>query len=108
MSRINFCLLVMLVFRKEMGTEMSKEQATDGRNYSGANWPVPQINLTLCDGCVLCIKVCPNHVLDLNKGIAVVAFPEHCNYSGLCEQACPTTAITRVFVIIWPDEVNNE
>ena len=82
---------------------MDCEQATDEQNYPGTNWPVPQINLSLCDGCGLCIKACPNHVLKLNHGKAVVAFPVKCNYSGLCEQACPTKAITRVFEIIFQE-----
>lgn len=50
------------------------------------------------------MKVCPHQVLVLKEGLAVVAFPERCNYSGFCEQVCPTSAIQRLFEIVWPDE----
>ncbi|PKO04285.1 MAG: 4Fe-4S ferredoxin [Chloroflexi bacterium HGW-Chloroflexi-3] len=63
-------------------------------------WPVPQIDPNLCDGCNLCVQVCPNHVLVLRYNLAVVAHPELCDYSGLCEQACPQKAIQRLFEIL--------
>jgi electron transport complex protein RnfB len=90
-----------------MDAVMDCEQATDERNCPDSNWPIPQINLSLCDDRGLCIKACPNHVLKLDQGKAVVVFPEKCNYSGLCEQACPTKAFTRVFEIIWPTGTDN-
>jgi len=70
----------------------------------GFNWPVPQIDVTCCDGCGLCTKVCPTHALELREELAVVAFPERCNYSGLCEQVCPKNAIERVYEICFPNE----
>lgn len=35
---------------------------------------------------------------------AIVATPEACNYTGLCEAICPTGAIQRPFEIIALDE----
>lgn len=63
------------------------------------DWPVPQIDTKLCDGCNLCVQVCPHHVLELRNKIAVVAHPQKCDYSGLCEQICPQQAIQRLFEI---------
>jgi formate hydrogenlyase subunit 6/NADH:ubiquinone oxidoreductase subunit I len=64
------------------------------------NWPVPQIDPQKCDGCNLCVEVCPNHVLVLHNKIAMVAYVQKCDYSGLCEQICPQKAIQRVFEIL--------
>ena len=36
----------------------------------------------------------------MQDGLAVVATPEACNYTGLCEAACPTGAIQRPFEIV--------
>ena len=63
------------------------------------DWPVPQINPQKCDGCNLCVQICPNHVLELQNKKAVVAHPQKCDYSGLCEQICPQQAIQRLFEI---------
>ncbi|MEA3338923.1 MAG: 4Fe-4S binding protein [Chloroflexota bacterium] len=62
--------------------------------------PVPLIDPARCDGCGLCVRVCPTGALAVQDGLAVVAAPEACNYTGLCEAACPTGAIQRPFEII--------
>lgn len=69
------------------------------------NWPVPQIDPNKCDGCNLCVQVCPNQVLALHNKTALVANPQKCDYSGLCEQICPQNAIQRVFeIFIFEDD----
>jgi NAD-dependent dihydropyrimidine dehydrogenase PreA subunit len=68
-------------------------------NPTKNDWPVPQIDPKKCDGCNLCVQVCPNHVLELRNKIAVVAHPQKCDYSGFCEQICPHQAIQRLFSI---------
>lgn len=73
-----------------------------------SKWPVPQIDTILCDGCNLCVRVCPNQVLRLEDGMAVVAFPDRCNYTGLCEKVCPKGAIQRIFEIVWPGEASSQ
>lgn len=95
-------------FRKEVEDRMCAAYVIQGGDSSKPDWPVPQINLNLCDGCGLCVKVCPNHVLKIDQGKALVAFPQCCNYSGLCEQACPTHAITRIFEIILQENADHE
>ena len=72
------------------------------------DWPVPQIDSKKCNGCNLCVQVCPNHVLELRNGIAVVAHPQKCDYSGLCEQICPQQAIQRLFEIFIFDNGEKE
>lgn len=69
------------------------------------NWesslPVPSIDSGLCNGCGLCVQVCPNKVLLLKESIAVVVKPDACTYVGHCEDICPTQAISRLFQIIF-------
>ena len=67
------------------------------------NWPVPQIDPDKCNGCNLCVEVCPNQVLELRNGISTVAHPQKCDYYGLCEQICPHQAIQRIFEIYISD-----
>jgi thioredoxin reductase (NADPH) len=62
--------------------------------------PVPIVDPSLCDGCGLCVRVCPTGALAMSQGAAAVAWPEACDYHGLCEMACPTQAIQRPFEII--------
>ena len=88
----------MMLYRKGKPERMSKAPFSK----MGDGWPVPQIDPIRCDGCGLCVKVCPSHALKLIEGLADVAFPTRCNYSGLCEQVCPENAIERIFIISLP------
>ncbi len=65
------------------------------------NQPVPIIDHTLCDGCGLCVQVCPTHALALEDGKVAVARPDACDYAGHCEMICPVQAISRPFQIIF-------
>jgi len=62
--------------------------------------PVPIVDPSLCDGCSLCVQVCPTGALAIEDGRAVVARPEACQYSGLCEMTCPWRAIQRPFEVV--------
>ncbi|MCA9936908.1 MAG: 4Fe-4S binding protein [Ardenticatenaceae bacterium] len=64
------------------------------------DWPVPQIDARLCNGCGLCVLACPHHALALENGRAVVVHPAACQYDGQCVQVCPSDAITRRFCLI--------
>ena len=73
-------------------------------NRRPAEQPVPLIDPARCDGCGLCVCVCPTGALAVQDGKAIVAAPEACNYTGLCEAACPTEAIQRPFEIVILDK----
>ncbi|KAA3644268.1 MAG: 4Fe-4S dicluster domain-containing protein [Chloroflexi bacterium] len=61
---------------------------------------MPIINIVKCDGCGLCVRVCPTKALELRDQKALVAHPEVCDYIGLCEAVCPKHAISRPFEIV--------
>jgi 2-oxoacid:acceptor oxidoreductase delta subunit (pyruvate/2-ketoisovalerate family) len=55
--------------------------------------PRPVIDEEECTGCGICTEVCPNEVLDLEEGIAVVVDEEACDGCGLCAEECPMSII---------------
>ena len=56
--------------------------------------PVIEINAEWCKGCAICIEYCPQDVLALEGGIAVVVNLDDCNRCQLCDYRCPDYAIT--------------
>lgn len=63
--------------------------------------PVPEILPARCDGCGLCVRVCPTGALVLMAEKATLAHPAACEYHGLCERICPRQAISRPFQIVF-------
>ncbi len=62
---------------------------------------LPKIDPLRCIGCELCVRACPRQALALAGGVAAVVRPEACEYSGICEEICPTGAIGLVYQIEW-------
>lgn len=56
---------------------------------------IASIDLDLCDGCAICVDVCPMDVLRLDEATnkAVIAYGPDCDVCYLCEDECPPKAI---------------
>ena len=51
-------------------------------------------NSDLCNGCGLCVDVCPHAVFAMNGRKAVLARPQDCMECGACQLNCVTGAIS--------------
>lgn len=77
--------------------------------------PIIEIDIGLCDGCAICVSVCPSFVLELSNKRVNVVNPEAClgiEAKQLCQKCidsqkvctgciacvrnCPTAAITII------------
>jgi len=47
-----------------------------------------------CNGCGMCVVVCPHAVFDIPNGRAQIIDRDACMECGACAQNCPTEAIT--------------
>ena len=56
--------------------------------------PVIEINTDWCKGCAICVEFCPQDVLAIENGKAVVVDIANCNRCQLCDYRCPDFAIT--------------
>ncbi len=71
-------------------------------------WAMPQVDTTRCTLCGLCVEACPCHAVKLGDQGPIFSCPEVCPgacpvSSGgccLCEEVCPTGAITWAFEIV--------
>jgi formate hydrogenlyase subunit 6/NADH:ubiquinone oxidoreductase subunit I len=71
---------------------------------------LPQVDQTRCTLCGLCVEACPCHAVKLEEQRLVFTCPESCPYistcdealgcSCLCEEVCPTGAISCSFEIV--------
>ncbi len=64
--------------------------------YMVPNPPTPnvpiQFDAGICNGCNLCVEVCPTHVLMPNpekRMPPIVLYPDECWYCGSCVEDCP-------------------
>jgi ferredoxin len=61
---------------------------------------IPVIDEQLCDGCGICIEICPVGALLLQQGKIVFQPRVDCDYCGTCEAACPRGAISCAYEIV--------
>jgi len=75
-------------------------------------WALPQVDETRCTLCGLCMETCPCHAVQLGEREPVFACPEACLHTRaetcdcycLCEEVCPTGAITCAFEIVGSEQ----
>ena len=60
----------------------------------------PEVNLTRCKGCGLCIAFCPKKVFEANfEGKSIVKNPGACVGCMSCDYRCPDFAIRLVPIV---------
>jgi MinD superfamily P-loop ATPase len=63
-------------------------------------WELPIIDLTKCDGCMLCVKSCPTKAVVPFEGLPRIVSEKDCEYCGICEDTCPRNAIYLEYFIV--------
>jgi formate hydrogenlyase subunit 6/NADH:ubiquinone oxidoreductase subunit I len=81
-------------------------------------WALPQVDETRCTLCGLCVEACPCQAIELGEKGPVFACPESCPHTApcdealgcscLCEEVCPTGAITCAFEIVLEAEQSKD
>jgi len=61
---------------------------------------MPSVDLSKCNGCGLCVRVCYCGALVLVGKVIQVIETEKCGWCTHCEAVCPTGAITCAFEIV--------
>ena len=68
--------------------------------------PIQSIDTALCNGCGLCINICPEDVLREETGAAAISYPEDCLACLACEAVCPQNciqvSIDRAYDLAYP------
>jgi len=75
-----------------------------------STWALPQVDEARCTLCGLCVEACPCHAVKLGEQGPIFFCPEACLWlrtgdeafdcCWLCEEVCPTRAITCAFGIV--------
>ena len=67
-------------------------------------WALPEINLSLCNLCGICVERCPTNAAEMGVEGPFIARPADCTYCARCDAMCPQGAITCTFEIVWGTE----
>ncbi len=54
---------------------------------------IQEIDHSLCTGCGLCLNICPEDVIRMEAGVAVLSYPEDCVACLACEAVCRINCI---------------
>jgi len=54
----------------------------------------PEVDITKCNGCELCVPVCKRKAIEIKDGVAIID-KEECKYCGQCIVICPFDAIVE-------------
>ena len=65
---------------------------------------IPELDLTLCSGCGVCVEHCPAQAVELVAGRPAFVRPADCTYCGDCEELCPEAAIRCDYEIVWDEK----
>lgn len=69
---------------------------------------VPSIDIQRCNGCGLCVLVCPGNARAVINGVARIINPEACMWCTMCEVVCPTGAASCAFEIVVAEHTVSE
>ena len=61
---------------------------------------LPEIDMSLCTGCRLCVERCPTHAVEIAGLRPAIVRPDDCAYCGLCEEMSPVGAIALAYEIV--------
>jgi ferredoxin len=62
----------------------------------------PEIDLSKCDGCGLCVTVCePGGLILVEDPIVAIVETAICDWCADCEAVCPTGAIRCAYEIVF-------
>ena len=64
---------------------------------------MPQVDLTLCNGCGLCVTTCHCGAIIFREGVITIIETESCGWCTVCEAVCPADAISCAYEIIIED-----
>src|SRR5690606_12078383 len=79
---------------KRFGASVQELSVAKEHGSHAARLQHPNIDLSKCIGCGLCVAACPEDgVLDIVYGQAVVVHGARCVGHGRCAEACPAAAI---------------
>ena len=53
-----------------------------------------KLDVQKCNGCMMCINVCPHEVFQLKNKKAFITNKDQCMECGACEKNCPEGAIS--------------
>lgn len=97
---ILFSILAVPYWVRVARNRRAAEESLRKSQQGGILTPVtlhPHIDLLKCIGCASCVKICPESVLGIVNGRALVVSGLKCIGHSLCADVCPVGAITMGF-----------